>query len=303
MKKLMARHGPVTVVAPLATAVILGVVGCGSVVKTSASAHTARAAPKSSEAAPSPASSLSGPVGTSYSVTDSNGNKISVTLARVIDPAQGADQFTTPQSGSRFVSAVLNIKGISGTFSDDANNDATIIGSNGQTYTADFDRITGYTNFNDGEFSVSAGESSVGAVTFEIPLAVKISKVEWSANGGFGGAPAEWLISARESTPGSPAIGGDPWSVVSAYFRDITLRDYAAAWKLIGPALQNSGYSKFAAGYADTGKQTVTKISQSGDQVTFTLQSDNPDGTVQTYQGTDTVANGQIVAAHIVQTS
>ena len=37
--------------------------------------------------------------------------------------------------------------------------------------------------------------------------------------------------------------------------------------------------------------------------VSFTLQSDNLDGTVQTYQGTDTVTNGNIVAANIVQTS
>jgi hypothetical protein len=303
MKKITGRRGPVTAVAALVTAVILSVVGCGSIVKTSPSAHTAHAAPTGSEAAPSPTPSLSGPVGTSYTVTDPNGNKISVTLARLIDPAQGADQFTTPQSGSRFVGAVFNIKGISGTFSDDATNDATVIGSNGQTYTADFDSIAGYTDFNNGEFSVSAGESSVGAVTFQIPLAVKVSKVEWSANGGFGGAPAEWLISARASTAGSPATGGDPWSVVSAYFQDITLRDYAAAWKLLGPSLQSSGYNSFAAGYTDTGKQTVTKISQSGDQVSFTLQSDNPDGTVQTYQGTDTVTNGKIVAAHIVQTS
>jgi hypothetical protein len=303
MKKITVRGGPVAVVAALATAVILGVAGCGSIVKTSTPAHTARAAPPSSQAAPSPAPSLSGPVGTSYTVTDPNGNKISVTLAREIDPAQGADQFTTPQSGSRFVGAVFNIKGISGTFSDDANNNATVIGSNGQTYTADFDSIAGYTAFNNGEFSVSAGESSVGAVTFQVPLTVKVSKVEWSANGGFGGAPAEWLISARASTAGSPVTGGDPWSVVSAYFQDITLRDYAAAWKLLGQALQGSGYTRFAAGYSDTGQQTVTKISESGDQVSFKLQSANPDGTVQTYQGTDTVTDGKIVAAHIVQTS
>jgi hypothetical protein len=38
----------------------------------------------------------------------------------------------------------------------------------GRTYTADFDSIAGYTNFDDGEYTVSAGESSVGAVTFQI---------------------------------------------------------------------------------------------------------------------------------------
>jgi hypothetical protein len=290
------------IVTVAAAAVILGIAGCSSIVKSPAPAHTVPAASAGSKA-PLPANSLSGPAGTSYTVTGQSGSEVSVTLTQVIDPAQGTDQFTTAQSGDRFVGAVFDIKGINGTFSDDANNDATLIGSNEQTYTADFNGIAGYTNFNDGEYSVSAGENSVGAVTFQLPLAVTVSKVEWSANGGLGGAPAEWLIPPRASAAGAAAPGGDPWSVVSAYFRDITLRDYAAAWKLLALALQNGGYAGFAAGYADTGQQTVTKISQSGDQVGFTLRSDNPDGTVQTYQGTETVTGGKIVATHIAQTS
>ena len=291
------------IVTVAAAAVMLGVAGCSSIAKTSAPSPAAATAPASSTAVPAPTSSLSGPVGTSYAVTDASGNKMSVTLTLVIDPAQGADQFTSPQSGNRFVGAVFDIKGINGTVSDDANNDATLIGSNGQTYTADFDSIAGYTNFNHGEYSVSAGESSVGAVTFQVPEAVTVSKIEWSANGALGGAPAEWLIPARASAAGTPAHRADPWSVISDYYQDITLRDYAAAWKLLGPALQSGGYAKFAAGYADTGQQTVTKTSQTGDQISFMLRSNNPDGTVQTYQGTETVTGGKIVAAHIVQTS
>src|ERR1700753_17539 len=120
VKNIHVRLGPVTVIVALTTAVISGVAGCGSVVKTSTPAHTAHAAARSSKATPSPAPSLSGPVGTSYSVTDPNGNKISVTLTREIDPAQGADQFTTPETGTRFVAHVFDIKGISGPVSDDA---------------------------------------------------------------------------------------------------------------------------------------------------------------------------------------
>src|ERR1700719_2005269 len=119
---------------------------------------------------------------------------MTVTLTKMIDPALGADQFTAPGNANRFVGAVFTITGISGTFSDDANNDATLIGSNSQTYSADFDSIAGYTNFNNGEYDISAGENSVGAVTFQVPLTVKVTKIEWSANGGFGGAPAEWLV-------------------------------------------------------------------------------------------------------------
>jgi hypothetical protein len=36
--------------------------------------------------------------------------------------------------------------------------------------------------------------------------------------------------------------------------------------------------------------------------VSFTLRSDNPDGTVQTYQGTATVTGGKIVTSNVVQT-
>ena len=253
----------------------------------------------STRAAPSPSSSLAGPVGTVYTVTDPSGNKMSVTLTKVIDPAQGADQFTTPDNGNRFVGAVFTITGISGTFSDDANNDATLIGSNGQTYTADFDSIAGYTNFNNGTYNVSAGENSVGAVTFQLPLSVKIAKIEWSADSGLGGAPAEWQVPATAS---AATTGTGPWAVVQAYYSDITVRDYPAAWRLLGNQVQGQGYSSFVAGYANTGRQTVTKISQPGDQVSFTLTSDNPDGTVQTYQGTDTVTGGKIVAANVTQT-
>ena len=101
----------------------------------------------------------------------------------------------------------------------------------------------------------------------------------------------------------SATAGTGPWTVVRAYYQDITLRDYAAAWRLLGYHPQGAGYASFAAGYASTGRQAVRKISQSGDQVSFTLRSDNPDGTVQTYQGTATVTGGKIVTTNVVQTS
>jgi hypothetical protein len=270
-------------------AALLGIAGCANISRTQPSSNTLA----SSKPSPSPSNSLSGPVRTVYYVTDPTGNKMSVTLTKVIDPAQGADQFTTPTSGSRFVGAVFTITGISGTLSADANHEATLIGSNGQTYTADSHSIAGYTNFSNGEYSVSAAEKAVGAVTFQVPLTVKVAKIEWSANGGLGGGPAEWLVS---TTAG-------PWVVVKAYYHDITVRDYAAAWRLLGHRPHGAAYATFVAGYANTGRQIVRKVSRSGDRVSFTLRSDNPDGTVQTYRGTDTVVGGKIVASNVVQTS
>ena len=165
--------------------------GCGtSVAKISSPSATAASSTSS------PTSSSSGPVGTVFQVTDSSGNKMTVKLTKVIDPAQGADQFTTPDNGKRFVGAVFTLRGVSGTVSDDANNDATLIGSNGQSYQADFDAIAGVTNFSSGQFNLSPGTRSVGAVVFQVPDHVKVAQIQWSATSGMGGTPAMWNISS-----------------------------------------------------------------------------------------------------------
>ena len=113
---------------------------------------------------------------------------------QVIDPAQGTDEFNQPDNGKRFVSAVLTITGVSGTAQDDANNDATLNGSDHQVYQPDFDSIAGYTNFNSGDFSVSPGTSQIGAVTFQVPDGVTVTSVVWANSSGFGGGTATWTI-------------------------------------------------------------------------------------------------------------
>jgi len=274
----------VKVVILAVAAAVLGIAGCGNIEPLPPNAKCAASA--SSKPAPSPSSSLSGPVGKAYDVNGFAG-QMSVILTKVIDPAPGAGQVTTPASGCRFVGAVFTITGISGTYSANANKNATLIGSNGQTYTADSHNIAGYTNFSNGEYTVSAGEKSKGAVAFQVPLTVKVAKIEWSANR-LSGGPTEWLTG--------------PWAVVKAYYHDITVRDYAAAWQLLGHRPHGAAYATFVAGYANTGRQIVRKLSQSGDQVKFTLRSENPDGTVQTYRITDIVIGGKIVHFKVVQT-
>lgn len=83
--------------------------------------------------------------------------------------------------------------GVSGRFSDDANSDALLIGSDGQTYQADFNSIAGFTNWNSGIFNVSAGQLSIGAITFQVPDGVRVASIQWDPNGGFGDSPpATW---------------------------------------------------------------------------------------------------------------
>jgi hypothetical protein len=134
-----------------------------------------------------------GQIGSSFELKDGSGNLYQVTLATVIDPAQGENQFTVPDAGKRLVGLVFRVKALTGSPQDeDANNNAVIIGSNGQNYSADFDGIAGYTNFDHGAIHVSKGETVTGSVTFQLPNDVKVSTVQWTALSGFG-ATVEWI--------------------------------------------------------------------------------------------------------------
>ena len=134
-----------------------------------------------------------GQIGSPFELKDGSGNLYRVTLAKVIDPAKGENQFTVPDAGKRFVGLVFQVKALTGSPQDeDANNNAVVIGSNGQNYAADFDGIAGYTNFDHGAIHVSKGETVTGSVTFQLPKDVKVSTVQWTALSGFG-ATVEWI--------------------------------------------------------------------------------------------------------------
>lgn len=96
----------------------------------------------------------------------------------------------------------------------------------------------------------------------------------------------------------------DPWAVVSAYYGDIESGNFSEAWALINSgATTGQTYQQFVSGFACTGSQNLTEVGESGDQVTFDLDATNScTGQVQHFAGTDTVQNGHIVAANVVQT-
>ncbi|MGO9296565.1 MAG: hypothetical protein ACLP52_22275 [Streptosporangiaceae bacterium] len=107
--------------------------------------------------------------------------------------------------------------------------------------------------------------------------------------------------------PGPPAADPDvtdPWAVVSAYYGDIESGNYPQAWALLSSgAVTGQTYQQFVNGFACTGTQTLTELGEAGDQVSFDLAAaDTCTGVVQHYTGTDTVANGLIVSADVVQT-
>jgi Domain of unknown function (DUF4352) len=192
----------------------VAIAGCGgSSSKTSTATTPSTTAPAT---APAPSTTIPTPkvaiapspakVGATLvvSMTDSNYNDVSanVTLVKIADPAQGADQYTTPDSGKRFVGAEFQIVAQNSAVSDNANNDATLVGSDNQTYDADMNSIAEGTNFNMGDVNLAAGQSSTGWVTFQVPTGVSVASVLFGDSSGTVGT---WDVSTSSSSSTTPA--------------------------------------------------------------------------------------------------
>jgi hypothetical protein len=116
-------------------------------------------------------------------------------------------------------------------------------------------------------------------------------------------APTPSAAAAPPAAPAAPADPNvtDPWAVVSAYYGDIESGDYQNAWQLLDSGLATGQtYQQFVDGFSCTGSQDLSENWESGDEVNFDLAATNDcTGGVQDFTGTDTVVNGQIVAADV----
>jgi hypothetical protein len=112
-------------------------------------------------------------------------------VTAVIRNAQPDNNFDAAPSGQYLLGIVEVFRGVSGTYQDDVNNETVAIGSNGQSYQPSFGGIAHYTNFDNGQVTVSARQTSVGAVTFDIPHGVVIDEITYAPGGG---TPASWKV-------------------------------------------------------------------------------------------------------------
>jgi hypothetical protein len=156
-------------------------------------ATTAPSSPKPSD------NSTTGPIGTTFVVTDTTENgatvKYSVTLDKVIQHAQPDNSFDTAPAGDHLTAAEFTIKGLVGDDQDDANNNASAVGNDNQTYQPGFESLAAGTNFNGGAFNTSPGSVSIGWVAFEVKDGVRISSIQWNPDSGMSGnAPGTWTV-------------------------------------------------------------------------------------------------------------
>ena len=136
-----------------------------------------------------------GPLQTTADVVDFSGNPLAVTMTQIVDPATGATQFDTPKPGYRFVAVDMNLQNAgNATISDNANVDATVIGTDSQAYVFDADDVVGCTNFGFGDYTLLAGNSESGCVVYQLPTAVNVKAIQF-ALGGNNADTAQWSTS------------------------------------------------------------------------------------------------------------
>ena len=123
------------------------------------------------------------------------GEKITVTAVKVVDNAQGADQFTTPDPGKRFVSVQFQIVN-SGTvaYDDSPSNGAKAIDSDGQQFDADFTAETTAGPSLPADTKIAPGGKALGFITFQLPTGSTLASVQFSTDSGFGDT-GQWTVS------------------------------------------------------------------------------------------------------------
>ena len=199
-KRHTVRNVLLGAVGAIVLIIIIAVVASSNNGVTKAPAASTGTTTPSSSARQEPASnSTTGPVGTTFIVTDTNQNgatvKYSVTLDKLKQHAAPDNSFDAASAGDHLAGAEFTIKGISGTDSDDANNDAAAIGTDQQTYQTGLGGLAAGTNFNGGNFSTSPGSVSIGWVSFEVKNGVHVASVQWNPDSDMSGeAPATWTV-------------------------------------------------------------------------------------------------------------
>jgi hypothetical protein len=125
---------------------------------------------------------------------NSSGEKMSVTVTKVISDAQG-DDFTSAPAGDRLYAVQFRLADTgSAAYSDSPSNGATVTDSSGQSYQAAIaDTVAGCTSFPAIE-NIAPGSSGLGCIVFEVPQAAKITQVQFTLDSGMGPQTGQWNV-------------------------------------------------------------------------------------------------------------
>ncbi len=170
----------------------------------SPSASAPAAQPQRSDSTPGyvqvpadPGSLNNGVVGRdTFTITGGSDGDYTVKAVSVTDPAQGGNEFDTPDAGHHFVGVKFTLHATTSVSKEDSDLDALVVGTDGQVYTPSFHSLAAGTDFNNGDITMSAGETLNGTVAFELPDGVKVASIKWTPAAGFASVHGTWRTPA-----------------------------------------------------------------------------------------------------------
>ena len=127
------------------------------------------------------------------------------TLVRVVDPAQGADQYTTPSAGDRFVTTEFRIVNTGNAFQPEPTSDATVFDTASHSFSSTYQDVQGCPAFAN-NLTLTHGDTADGCVTFEVPTGSVLQKIQYSEQSG--GGSAAWTLTPAGTTTSTAASGG-----------------------------------------------------------------------------------------------
>jgi len=133
-------------------------------------------------------------IGTAITLTgNTSGEKMAVTVTKVIANAQPGDEFTSAPAGDRLYAVQFRLSDSgSAAYSDAPSNGAAVVDSKGQSYeSAVADTAVGCPSFPATE-NVAPGASGLGCIVFEVPASAKITQVQFTLDSGMGPDTGQW---------------------------------------------------------------------------------------------------------------
>jgi len=175
--------------------VVAGIAGTADHTVTTGQAGSTPAATSSGTASASSSASSIARVGSTITLAgNDSGEKMSVTVTRIISHGQPTDQYSTPDPGKRFYAVQFRLANTgSAAYSDSPSNGAAVVDSAGQSYDSTFYDVAGCQSFP-GTENIAAGQSGLGCIVFQVPVAAKITKVQFTLDSGFGPQTGQWDV-------------------------------------------------------------------------------------------------------------
>lgn len=159
-------------------------------------AHSSAGSSASTSPATSAAPAAPAKIGGTISLTGMRGDeKLAVTLVKVADPAKGADEFSGPSDGKRWVAVQIRITNTATTaYSDSPTNGAKLVDTQGQRYSVTFGDTT-LGQAMDSGVKLAPGDSALGVILFEVPTGQKLATFQFALDSGFADQTGQWQLS------------------------------------------------------------------------------------------------------------